>query len=251
MGRGVVRSARMRRTDPDVDELTLPPLPPLPDSPERMIRAMAPLVTERRLRRMREAAAGRTRRFVPILESLADPHNGAAIMRTADAHGLQEVHVIPGPYGFHASRTVAKGTQRWLELRRHASAADCVSELKQRGFRVLFATMDGEATPTELPALLDEGPLAIAFGNEHRGPSPELRELADGGYRIPMRGFVESLNVSVAAAITIHAAVGARSGDLGDAEREELLARWLMASIKDSERILAERLSRPEFSEAP
>ena len=239
----------MRRTDPEAEELAFPEPAELPAPAALVVQTLAPLVTERRLARLQHVSGGRTRRFVPILESLMDPHNGAAILRSADAFGLQEVHVIPSEHGFHAARNVAKGTERWLELRRHLAPEECVATLKERGYRVLFASMEGDATPSDLPRLMDEGPLAIAFGNERRGPSPALRAAADGGYRIPMRGFVESLNVSVAAAITFQAATAGRPSDLSEAEREELLARWLLASIKDGPRVLAERLATTPESE--
>jgi tRNA (guanosine-2'-O-)-methyltransferase len=125
---------------------------------------------------------------------------------------------------------------------------------------VLVATMDGEVTPEELAAL---GKVAVVFGNEHGGVSGAMRALADGGYRIPMCGFVESLNVSVAAAITLHAALGeagarraaqpaepdARAGGtvgmaLDDADRETLRARYAMLSVDRAEEIVAEHLRR-------
>ena len=99
--------------------------------------------------------------------------------------------------------------------------------------------MQGDETPASIAS---GDPVAIVFGNEHSGVSPAMRQLADGTYEIPMRGFVESLNVSVAAAITMHAATASgTTGLTGDAQ-DILLARWLMEDISESERIIQERL---------
>jgi tRNA (guanosine-2'-O-)-methyltransferase len=159
-------------------------------------------------------------------------------MRSADAFGVQDVHVVPGPHGFQAAHRVAKGTHRWLDVIRHASAEACVTALHAAGYEVLVAAMEG-AIPAETLAARPR--VALVFGNEHRGASEALRSGADGTFAVPMRGFVESLNVSVAAAVTLHVATSGRSGDIGADAREELLARWLMADVRDAERVVRER----------
>jgi len=100
--------------------------------------------------------------------------------------------------------------------------------------------MEGTVTPAELA---ERPKVAVVFGNEHRGPSEAMRARAEGTYAIPMRGFVESLNVSVAAAITLHALTADRRGELSEPEREALIARWLLATVRDGERVVRDRLS--------
>jgi tRNA (guanosine-2'-O-)-methyltransferase len=95
------------------------------------------------------------------------------------------------------------------------------------------------------PAALAALPrVAIVFGNEHAGISDDLRGLADGTYTIPMRGFVQSLNVSVAAALTMFAAMRDRPGDLSGEQRLLLRARFCMASVPQAHAIVAEHLRR-------
>lgn len=202
------------------------------------MRVLAPLVTPLRLARMDAVLARRTRSLAPVLEDLADPHNGAAVMRSADAFGCQEVHVIEGRHRFAVSDRVTRGTHRWLDLVRHESAAACVDHLHGRGFRVFVAAMDGDVAPEDLQR---EPRAAIVMGNEHKGASSEMRALVDGVYRIPMEGFVESLNVSVASAITLYVASRGRHGDLDEAARDEIRARWLLASVRDAEAIVRAR----------
>lgn len=238
----------VHRSDPDAFEIFSPtdtaePLRPpqrsgppmLPAPAATVIAALSPLVTEARLARIRAVVAARTLAVTAVLEDVADPHNGSAILRSADAFGLQSVHVIPGPNGFHAARSVAKGTHRWLDLYRHESAEGCVAHLHQQGFTVLVASMEGETPPEALGSIPK---VAIVFGNEHRGPTPPMRDLADGTYAVPMCGFVESLNVSVAAGITLFSATRGRRDPLDEDAGATLEARYLLNCVRDADRVV-------------
>jgi tRNA (guanosine-2'-O-)-methyltransferase len=231
----------MRRDDPDAYEV--PSRDDLIAPAAEVVRILSPLVTEARLSRMKAVIAERSASLVVVLEKLTDPHNGSAIMRSADAFGVQEVHVIPSQHGFLAAHRVAKGTHRWLDIVRHRGAEACVDALHSRGFEVLVAAMDGELTPEDLAA---RERVAVVFGNEHAGASQAMRGVADGSFAIPMYGFVESLNVSVAAAVTLSIASKGHRGDLSETRREELLAQYLMTSVKDAEGVLRERLGSPQ-----
>ncbi|MGE3635083.1 MAG: TrmH family RNA methyltransferase, partial [Sandaracinaceae bacterium] len=195
-------------------------------------------VTPQRLARMQSVLARRSRALVPVLEDLADPHNGAAVLRSADAFGCQTVHAIEARHELLVSHRVSRGTHRWIEIVRHKSADSAYAHLKAQGYRVYIAAMDGDVTPEDLCTVPRA---AVVFGNEHSGASAAARAIADGTYAIPMVGFVESLNVSVASAITLYAASRGRSGDLSEAERAEALARYLMESVRDAERIVRDR----------
>ncbi len=226
----------MRRYQAEVVSLYEPELP-LPAPAAAVAAALEPFVSDHRKGRIETVIAGRTRRVIPVFERLDDPHNTAAVLRSCDAFGAHEVHVIADEERFVTSSRVAKGAERWLDLKRHETTPECVAALRSRGYKVLVAAMDGTHTPADLSAL--DGKVALVFGNEHRGVSDEMRALADGSYRIPMRGFVESLNVSVAAAITIHAATAGRESDLTDDERMELRARFYMLSVERSDEMVA------------
>ena len=228
----------MKRTLPEVEEAG--PLPPLPFPAAAIVRALAPLVTEARLARIDAVIAQRTRSLVPVLEGLSDPHNGAAILRSADAFGCHEVHLVDGRFPFAVSHRVSKGTHRWLELVRHAEAEACAAALHARGYQIFIASMEGTMVPEDLAKVPKA---AIVLGNEHAGPSEAMRAAADGTYRIPMVGFVESLNVSVASAITLYVASRGRHGDLDAAAREEIRARFLLSQVRDAERIVATQIA--------
>ncbi|MEZ4339214.1 MAG: RNA methyltransferase [Sandaracinaceae bacterium] len=211
----------------------------LPAPASAIVEVLAPLVTDERLARMNAVIDARTRSLVPVLEDLADPHNGAAVMRSADAFGCHEVHVIEDRHRFAVSHRVTRGTHRWLELHKHPSTEACLAHLAEQGYAVYVAAMDGAIGPE---ALAEVPKAAIVFGNEHKGVSRAVREAAAGTYAIPMVGFVESLNVSVASAITLYVASRGRHGDLTPEDREAILARYLLGQVKDAEALVRERV---------
>ena len=223
----------MRADDPDVIEVEGPP--PLERPADVVIEALSPVVTPERLQRIDEVVRNRTDELVLVLDRIADPHNSSAVLRSADAFGLQTVHVIVGEHGFRASRGVSKGTHRWLNVVRYRTAEACVKRLKEDGYSIYVAAMGAETSPEDLHAT---GRLAVVFGNEHRGASPETRSLADGTFAIPMRGFVESLNISVAAAITMQTLARDGRSRIQAARQDELRARFLMNSVKKADQVI-------------
>lgn len=228
------------RDHPDC-EVVLPQLP-LGYDPARVVELLGPLVTPARLARFQTVVAGRTRTLIPVLDGLSDPHNGAAIVRSADAFGCHEVHLVAGRHPFAVAHKVSRGAHRWLDLVRHETADACVDALEARGYSLFVADMDGTLTPEDLARVPRA---AVVVGNERRGVSEVFRDRAAGVYRIPMVGFVESLNVSVASAITLYVAAQGRHGDLDDGERTEALARMLVAQVHGADRILAATLGPP------
>lgn len=224
----------MRRHDKDAFRLQLTPTE-LPTAPSEIIRLLRDVVTEERVERMRAIAARRTQKVVPVLEHLADPHNGAAIIRSADAFGVSDVHIVPGDEGFFVSRTVSRGTHRWLDLHAHNDSEACADALEAQGYEIFVASMEGTHGPEDLN---QRGKVAVVFGNEHFGPSETMRARATGTYAIAMRGFVESLNVSVAAAITLHGIIGTSPPLLSAEEQEAVVARMLLRTVPSAQDVL-------------
>jgi tRNA (guanosine-2'-O-)-methyltransferase len=222
---------------PDVIEVQGPPT--LTRPAEVVIAALSPVVTTERLQRIKQVVEARTDNLAVVLDRIADPHNASAVLRSAEAFGVQNVHAIVGEQSFLAARGVAKGTERWLDVARYQSALECARRLKAEGHEIYVAAMGGRASLDDLKRIPK---LAVAFGNEHRGVSEDLREVADGTFSIPMRGFVESLNVSVAAAITMQTLTDGRRPGLDPTRRRELLARFLMNSVRNADRVIEQSI---------
>jgi tRNA (guanosine-2'-O-)-methyltransferase len=215
--------------------------------PRKVIELLAPHLTSARLARIREVVAGRSLDVAPLLENVADPHNASAILRSCDAFGIARAHVVADQNAFLASRKVAKGTERWIDIRHHPSSTEAALALREEGYALYVASMDGEHAPESLSS--PDGRVAVIFGNEHRGASDELRALADGTFAIPMKGFVESLNVSVAAAITLYSLTRSMCSGLSPDEALTLEARLLLQAVHRGAAIVEEAFGAPKIAE--
>jgi len=198
------------------------------------------LLTPERQARIRSVVDARLRSVTVVLDSLLDPHNTAAILRTAEGLGLCRVHVVPHRLGDAvAHRRVTQDAHKWLDVEMHESGAQAAARLRACGFEVWAGHLDPQARLyTALP--LDR-PVALLFGNEHEGPSAETLGACTGAFRIPMAGFTQSLNVSVAAGISLAHLTAARRGRLGAAGD---LAEEGRAELRDRFTLLAAKLAR-------
>jgi len=206
------------------------------------------LVPERRAR-VDAVVAGRTRTLTVVMEAFCDPQNVNAVLRTCEAFGVQEIHAVEGPMKpWDRNKKISQNADKWLDVRRWRSTGECLAHLKAEGFAI-YATHLGEGS-RPLGSLSFAGKVALVFGNEKRGVSDEALALAEARYAIPMRGFVQSLNVSVAAAISLATAVERREaergghGDLTEREAAELRERFYVLAVKQRAKIAkAERVA--------
>jgi tRNA (guanosine-2'-O-)-methyltransferase len=205
-------------------------------STEGLIAVLEPLVMEPRRVRILQLVAGRTDNVTVAMDAPHDPHNGAAVMRTCDAFGVQQLNVVEALEPFLLARKVSLGTERWVEVHRHGTYAAAIARLQSTGYTLVAACMNGELVPSDL-AIIPR--FALVMGNERAGVSNEFLAAAQLRVKIPMRGFVESLNLSVATAILLHAALGNRAGDLPESRQRELYARGLVHSVVKVRQVLA------------
>ncbi|MCA9081274.1 MAG: RNA methyltransferase [Planctomycetaceae bacterium] len=201
------------------------------------------MLTRRRLPRLHEAVQQRTRRVVAVMEDIYSDHNQSAVMRSCDAFGIQDVHLIEDLNEFDVARTISRGAHKWLTLQRYSgntARPDCVAELRTRGYKlVVTSPHEGDFTPQTLPL---DAPVALVFGNEHQGVTATLMEEADAFVQIPMYGFSESLNISVATAIVLQQLahrLRSENHDWSLTEREQmlLLVEWVGRSIPHREHV--------------
>jgi tRNA (guanosine-2'-O-)-methyltransferase len=138
--------------------------------------------------------------LVVAAESVCRRHNVSAILRSAEAFGLHEAHLITND--FVPSAGAAKGAERWLDLTIHDTTEQWAQHMRARGHKIYVADLSEDAfTPETVPV---EAPLAVLFGGELAGVSEVAKELADGVICVPMVGVTQSLNVSVAAAVVLN-----------------------------------------------
>ena len=203
---------------------------------EGIVALLEPLVLEQRQEKLRSVAAQRLSSVTVVMDAPHDPHNAAAILRSCEAFGVGEAHVVLRSERFRTSRAVARGTERWVSLHVHRAPASAIGSLRRSDMRLVAAHPEGRLLPADLASIAR---VAVLVGNEHDGIRHELRTAADDTVRIPMRGFVESLNVSVAAALLLEAATRGRAGDLNEEQRRAFYARGLYLSVPRAREVLA------------
>jgi len=141
-----------------------------------------------------------------ILENVFDPHNISAVMRTADAVGLQDIyilnHKIPPhkKWGAKSSSSAAK----WLTIHQYTDADECFAAVRKRFDKIYTTHLSSDAVSLHQLDLTES--VALVFGNEHSGVSEEIIAMADGNFIIPQVGIIKSLNISVACAVTLYEA---------------------------------------------
>ena len=167
--------------------------------------------TSRRADRIADVLARRQPDLTVVLENVHDPHNIGAVLRSCDAVGTLSVHTI---YTIEERPTKAYGrstsgsASKWIDIHHHESVNECYRLLREAGYLIWVAALTDDSVDLYDASLV--GPTALVFGNENRGASDEAIDLADQTIMIPMMGMVESLNISVACAVTLFEALRQR-----------------------------------------
>lgn len=201
-------------------------------------------LTEKRKSTFKKVLNNRTRHFTVVLEDIYQAHNASAVVRTCDIFGVQDIHAIENKYNNKVSRHVAKGSQKWLNLNRYREDGDntkkCLEALKNSGYQIIATTPHNDSCYLQDFDVTKKS--AFVFGVEAEGVSDYVKENADGFLKIPMVGFTESLNISVAAAIILQdASTKLRNSSikwqLTEHEKEILYFDWVKKTIKNVDKI--------------
>jgi len=207
-------------------------------------------LTDERNARIIEVLGNRTRHVTVVVEDLFQTQNISAVMRTCECVGIQDIHIIEGENDFSIHTAISMGADKWLNRYHYPASdhniADCILGLKQKGYTVV-ATLPGDDScyMEDLPI---EKPIALLFGTELKGLTPEAIALSDCSVKIPMYGFTTSFNISNSVAIMTNFFIEKlRKSDLNwklsEEEKENLYLEWLQKSIKMPELIISKFLS--------
>jgi tRNA (guanosine-2'-O-)-methyltransferase len=137
-----------------------------------------------------------------LMEKVHKLHNLAAVIRTCDAVGVDQLHAVLADGEYRRHPHVASGANSWIHTHLHEDITTAITELKAQGKTIYAAHLSDDAV--DFKSVDYTKPCAILLGTEKFGISDEAAELADQHIMIPMRGMVESLNVSVAAALILY-----------------------------------------------
>ena len=201
-------------------------------------------LTDKRRSLFKKVLENRTRHFTVVLEDIFQSHNASAVVRTCDIFGVQDVHAIENKYNNKVSRHVAKGSQKWLNQYRYRNDGDntktCLDNLKEKGYQIIATTPHNDSCVLQDFDITKK--TAFVFGVEAEGVSDYVLENADGFLKIPMVGFTESLNISVAAAIILQEVTtklrnSVLDWQLSEEEKEVLYFDWVRKTIKNAAKI--------------
>ncbi|WP_299837675.1 RNA methyltransferase [uncultured Tenacibaculum sp.] len=207
---------------------------------EELLKYLEGYVTDNRKATFKEVLSNRTRHFTVVLENIFQPHNASAVVRSCDIFGIQDVYTIENSYLNKVSRKIAKGSQKWLDFHRFKSEVsntqECFSELKENGYQIIATTPHNDSCYLSDFDISKKS--AFVFGVEREGVSDFMMENADGYLKVPMVGFTESLNISVAAAIVLQdVTTRLRKSELDwkltEQEQLEIYSEWIEKSIKN------------------
>jgi len=209
-----------------------------------LINYLSGFVTEARLNRFEEVLKNRTRHLAIGLENIYQPHNASAVLRSCDCFGIQDVHIIENENKYTYNPDVSLGSEKWLTLNRYhdkdKSLDICTNSLKEKGYKIAVTSLHQDNYTIEEVPLNNK--LALFFGTEMRGATNELESKADMFVKIPMLGFTESFNISVAAALSMYALSSRLRKEnilwqLSEPDKEELRLQWLRNTIPKVELI--------------
>ncbi len=174
----------------------------------------------------------RQQNLTVVLENVFDPHNISAVMRTCDAVGIQDIYILNTRIPPH-KRWGAKSSSsasKWLTIHQFTNANECFAELRRYYSKILTTHLSSDAV--SLYDIDFTESIALVFGNEHGGVSEDIRALADGNFIIPQLGIIQSLNISVACAVTIYEAYRQKN-NAGHYNQQSLAADKMNSLLSD------------------
>jgi tRNA (guanosine-2'-O-)-methyltransferase len=165
--------------------------------------------TEKRKNKITSVIKSRQKSLHVVLENIHDPHNVSAIFRTCDSVGIGKVSLVYNLDEFpKIGKKSSASAYKWVGKEKFKTMKDCAAKLKENGYKIFVSSIAKDSKNIYDLDLTQK--TAIVFGNEHRGVSKEAEQVADEKFVIPMYGMVQSLNVSVAAAVVLYEALRQR-----------------------------------------
>ncbi len=207
---------------------------------------IGPLLTEPRKKRIEEVVAHRNFSTAVVLEGIYDRGNISAVMRTAEGLGFANFHLIETQDKFKNAKGVSRGSDKWVEIKKWKESKAAIESIKAQGYQLVVTTLEGGKPIGEVDFTK---PTALVLGNEKDGASPEMIAAADHRIIVPMNGFVQSFNISVAGAISLYhiyqqrkAKLGANA-DLTNEQKDILKAIYYLRTLDSSVDVLERVLS--------
>jgi len=207
-------------------------------------------LTDRRKATFEKVLEQRTKHLTVVLEDIYQKHNTSAVVRNCDIFGIQDLHIIENKYNSYVSNQVAKGSQKWIDFheynQKQYNTKDCINTLRSKGYQIIATTPHNDSCLLQDFDITKKS--ALVFGVEKEGVSDYIMEEADGYLKIPMVGFTESLNISVAVAIilqdlTTRLRKSEVNWQLTNREKDEKRLDWAKKTINNVDEIIERYIS--------
>ena len=168
-------------------------------------------MTPERYSKLNQVVSMRQANLTVVMENIEDPRNIAAVMRTCDSVGVQDLYILnySQPHRKKWKYKSAKSSAKWLTLHQLTSIDECIETLRKNHFKIYTTRLTGNAKSLYDINFTDN--IALVFGNEQDGVSDTITNLADGNFLIPQVGMIQSLNISVACAVSLYEAYRQKS----------------------------------------
>jgi tRNA (guanosine-2'-O-)-methyltransferase len=195
-----------------------------------------------RLKRMEDVLEKRTRHLTVVLEDIYQPQNASAVIRTCECFGVQDLHVIENKNHFDLNPDVVVGSDKWIDVMHYRHKENntewCINKLKREGYTVLCTSLHENDISIEEVDINKK--TALVFGTELKGISETAMKMADGFVKIPMHGFTESFNISVAASLSVYSVIqrlhaSSVNWKMSEEEKLQTKIKWLRGVIKKHE----------------
>lgn len=208
---------------------------------EKLLEYLERFITEERKERFLSIINARTNHFTVAMEDVFQMHNTSAVVRTCEVFGVQQAHSIEGRYGKRLDAKIAMGAQKWVDVFRYNDTQSCIDSLRAKGYQIVATTPHKDAYYLNDFDISKKS--AFFFGTEKEGLSEQVLTQADTYLKIPMVGFTESLNISVAVAIVLQQLTDKLrrsevAWQLTEEERFSILIDWTKKSIRNVKDVL-------------
>jgi len=201
-----------------------------------------PILTPERQAKIKAVAKTRCFSVAIVLESIYDRGNISAVMRTGEGLGFANFHIVETFEKFKEANRVTQGADKWVETTKWKSSTTCIEHLKSKGYQICVTALAPDSVPIQ--KIDFSKPTALVLGNEKQGVSQEMIAACDRKVIIPMPGFVQSFNISVAGALSMYHISQDRerrlglNDDLNDLEKWKLSMVYALNTLDSAEKIL-------------
>lgn len=215
----------------------------------QVVETIHPLLTPARRARIAEVVKHRCFDVAVVMEGIYDRGNISAVMRTGEGLGFANFHVIETQEKFKEANRVTQGADKWVEVRKWKTSREAIAELKRQGKQLVVTALTDKAVP--ISRVDFSKPTALVLGNEKDGVSQEMLDAADHVVILPMDGFVQSFNISVAGALSLYhiradrTARRGRNADVTEEQQAILTAQYDMNTLDTAVDILRDKFGGP------